>query len=329
MPMKLPRRLFLHALAAEVFALQLICRAAKAQDYPTRPVKLIVPYAAGGPTDVCARLIAQKLSEYFGRQFYVENVAGAGGNIGTAQAAKAPPDGYTVLIAVNSYVINPVLYERVAYDPYDDFEPVTLAVKFSTAFFVHPSLPATSVKEFVSFARANAGKYSFASAGLGTPSHLLGEMFRIAQGLDLVHVPYNGSAPAIASVLAGHTEIGFAALSSAAPFAMEGKLRVLATMSRNRSQALPDVLTIAEAGFPDLDGDGWVGVLVPTGTPKEIAATLNREINLIISQTDTKERLAALGFEPVGTTPEEFAAQLRIEAAKWTKVIQAAKLKAQ
>jgi len=135
--MKLPRRLFLHALAAEVFALQLICRAAKAQDYPTRPVKLIVPYAAGGPTDVCARLIAQKLSEYFGRQFYVENVAGAGGNIGTAQAAKAPPDGYTVLIAVNSYVINPVLYERVAYDPYDDFEPVTLAVKFSTAFFVH------------------------------------------------------------------------------------------------------------------------------------------------------------------------------------------------
>src|SRR5262245_35764698 len=285
MPMKLPRRLFLHALAAEVFALQLVCRtAAKAQDYPTRPVKLIVPYAAGGPTDVCARLIAQKLSEYFGRQFYVENIAGAGGNIGTGQTAKPLPHCYTFLIAGNSHVINPMRYERVPYDPYDDFEPVTLAVRFSTAFFVHPSLPATSVKEFVSFARANAGKYSFASAGVGTPSHLLGEMFRITQGLDLVHVPYNGSAPAVASVSGGHTAIGFAALSAAAPLAMEGKLRVLATMSKNRSQALPEVPTIAEAGFPDLDGDGWVGVLVPTGTPKEIAAMLNREINRIISQ---------------------------------------------
>jgi tripartite-type tricarboxylate transporter receptor subunit TctC len=326
--MKLPRKLFLYVLAAEVFALPVACRVAKAQDYPTRPVKLIVPYAAGGPTDVCARVIAQNLSERFGRQFYVENIGGAGGNIGTGQAAKATPDGYTVLIAVNSYVINPMLYESVPYNPYGDFEPVTLAVKFSTAFFVHPSLPAISVKEFVSFARANAGRYSFASAGLGTPSHLLGELFRIAQGLDLVHVPYNGSAPAIASVLAGHTMIGFAALSSAAPFAVEGKLRVLATMSKNRSQAFPDVPTIAEAGFPDLDGDGWVGVLVPARTPKEIAVTLNREINLIISQTDTKERLAALGFDPVGTTSEEFAAQLRIEADKWVKVIRAGNLKA-
>jgi len=327
--MKLPRRLFLYALAAEVFALPLLSRLAKAQDYPTRPVKLIVPYAAGGPTDVCARLIAQKLSEHFGRQFYVENIGGAGGNIGTGQAAKAPPDGHTVLITVNSHVINPVLYERVPYDPYDDFEPVTLAVKFSTAFFVHPSLPVTSVREFVSFARANAGKYSFASAGLGTPSHLLGELFRITQGLDLVHVPYNGSAPAVASVSGGHTAIGFAALSAAAPLAMEGRLRILATMSKNRSQALPEVPTIAEAGFPDLDGDGWVGVLVPAGTPKEIAAMLNREINRIISQTDTKERLAALGFDPVGTTSEEFAAQLRVEADKWGKVIRAANLKAQ
>ena len=326
--MKFPRRLFLHVLAAEVFALPLISSMAIAQDYPTRPVKLIVPYAAGGPTDVWARLVAQKLSGHFGKGIYVENIGGAGGNIGTGQAAKAAPDGYTVLIAVNSHVINPVLYESVPYDPYSDFEPVTLAVKFSTAFFVHPSLPANSVKEFVSFARANAGKYSFASAGLGTPSHLLAEQFRITQGLDLMHVPYNGSAPAIASVLAGHTAIGFAALSSAAPFAMDSKLRVLATMSKNRSQALPDVPTIAEAGFPDHDGDGWVGVLVPARTPKEIVATLNREINLIISQTDTKERLAALGFNPVGTTSEEFAAQLRTEADKWVKVIRAANLRA-
>jgi tripartite-type tricarboxylate transporter receptor subunit TctC len=190
-------------------------------------------------------------------------------------------------------------------------------------------LPANSVKEFVSFARANTGKYSFASAGLGTPSHLLGEQFRITQGLDLVHVPYNGSGPTIASVVAGHTPIGFAALSSAAPFAMEGKLRVLAVMSKKRSQALPDVPTIAEAGFPDLDGDGWVGALVPARTSKEIAATLHREINLIITQPDTRERLAALGFDPVGTTPEEFVTQLQTEAEKWAKVIRAANIKAE
>jgi tripartite-type tricarboxylate transporter receptor subunit TctC len=326
--MKLPRRTLLH-LAAGVVALPAVSRIANAQTYPARPVKLIVPYAPGGPTDVCARLIAQKLSEHLGKQFYVENIAGAGGNIGTGQAAKAAPDGYTVLIAVNSHVINPTLYERVPYDPYNDFEPITLAVKFSTAFFVHPSLPANSVKEFVSFARANTGKYSFASAGLGTPSHLLGEQFRITQGLDLVHVPYNGSGPTIASVVAGHTPIGFAALSSAAPFAMEGKLRVLAVMSKKRSQALPDVPTIAEAGFPDLDGDGWVGALVPARTSKEIAATLHREINLIITQPDTRERLAALGFDPVGTTPEEFVTQLQTEAEKWAKVIRAANIKAE
>jgi len=326
--MKRARRQFLH-LAAGVVVLPAVSRIANAQTYPARPVKLIVPYAPGGPTDVCARLIAQKLSEHLGKQFYVENIAGAGGNVGTGQAAKAAPDGYTALIAVNSHVINPTLYERVPYDPYNDFEPITLAVKFSTAFFVHPSLPANSVKEFVSFARANTGKYSFASAGLGTPSHLLGEQFRITQGLDLVHVPYNGSGPTIASVVAGHTPIGFAALSSAAPFAMEGKLRVLAVMSKKRSQALPDVPTIAEAGFPDLDGDGWVGALVPARTPKEIAATLHREINLIITQPDTRERLAALGFDPVGTTPEEFATQLQTEAEKWAKVIRAANIKAQ
>jgi tripartite-type tricarboxylate transporter receptor subunit TctC len=326
--MKLPRRTLLY-LAAGVVALPAVSRIANAQTYPARPVKLIVPYAPGGPTDVCARLIAQKLSEHLGKQFYVENIAGAGGNIGTGQAAKAAPDGYTVLIAVNSHVINPTLYERVPYDPYNDFEPITLAVKFSTAFFVHPSLPANSVKEFVSFARANTGKYSFASAGLGTPSHLLGEQFRITQGLDLVHVPYNGSGPTIASVVAGHTPIGFAALSSAAPFAMEGKLRVLAVMSKKRSHALPDVPTIAEAGFPDLDGDGWVGALVPARASKEIAATLHREINLIITQPDTRERLAALGFDPVGTTPEEFVTQLRTEAEKWAKVIRAANIKAE
>ena len=319
---------FLHLAAGAA----LLCAApplARAQNYPARAVKLLVPYAPGGPTDVCARLIAQKLSEHLGSQFYVENVGGAGGNIGTGQAAKAASDGYTVLIAVNSHIINPTLYERVPYDPYRDFEPVTLAVTFSTAFFVHPSLPANSVTELISLAKAHPGKYSFASPGLGTPSHLLGEQFRITQGLDLVHVPYSGSGPTIASVVAGHTPIGFAALSSVAPFVKEGKLRALAAMSKNRSPALPEAPTIAEAGFPGLDGDGWIGALVPAGTPKEIVATLHREINGIIAQPAVKERLVALGLEPVGTTPDEFASQLRSEAEKWAKVIRAANIKPQ
>jgi len=326
--MKLPRRRFLH-LAVGAAALPTMSRLAMAQTYPTRPVRMIVPYAPGGPTDVFARLIVQKLSEHFGKQFYVENVGGAGGNIGTGQAAKAAADGYTALISVNSHVIKPTLYARVPYDPHKDFDPVTLAVSFSTGLFVHPSVPANSVKELVALAKANAGKYSFASPGLGTPSHLLGEQFRITQGLDLVHVPYSGSGPTIASVVAGHTLIGFAALSSAAPFAKEQKLRVLAVMSPKRSQALPDVPTIAEAGFPDLDGDGWIGALMPARTPKEIVATLHSEISRIIAQPATKERLTVLGLDPVGSTPEQFDAQLRREAEKWVKVIRAGNLKAE
>lgn len=325
--MTLRRRQFLRLTAATIASV-VLPRLAGAQAYPDRPVKLIVPYAPGGPTDVAARLIAQELSERLGKQFFIENIAGAGGNIGTGQAAKAPPDGYTVLIAVNSHVINPTLYDKVPYDPYRDFDPVTLAVTFSTAFMINPSVPANSVTEFVAYAKANTGKLSFASSGVGTPSHLLGEQFHITQNLDMVHVPYNGSGPAIASVVAGHTPIGFAALSSAAPFVKDGKLRVLATMSRKRSQALPDVPTIAEAGFPGLDGDGWIGALVPAGTPKEIAGLLHREINAIIARPAIKARLATLGLDPVGSTAAEFATLMKAEAEKWAKVIRAAGLKA-
>jgi tripartite-type tricarboxylate transporter receptor subunit TctC len=325
--MTLQRRRFLR-LAAAGAMLPLFPELGAAQAYPDRPVKLIVPYAPGGPTDVAARLIAQELSERLGKQFFVENVGGAGGNIGTGQAAKAAPDGYTVLIAVNSHVINPTLYDTVPYDPYKDFDPVTLAVTFSTAFMINPSVPANSVAEFVAYAKANTGKLSFASSGVGTPSHLLGEQFHITQNLDLVHVPFNGSGPAIASVVAGHTPIGFAALSSAAPFVNDGKLRVLATMSQKRSEALPQVPTIAEAGFPGLDGDGWIGALMPAGTSKDIVSLLHREINGIIAKPAIKARLAVLGLDPVGTTPEEFATLMKAEAEKWAKVIRAAGLKA-
>jgi tripartite-type tricarboxylate transporter receptor subunit TctC len=326
--MRLPRRKFLH-LAAGFAALPALSGIAKAQSYPTRPVRVIVPYSPGGPTDVCARFIAQKLSDVLGKQFYVENIAGAGGNIGTGQAARAAADGYTILITVNSYVINPTLYDKVPYDVLRDFEAVTLAAIFPSAMMVNPSVPAKTVQELVALIKANPNKYSFASPGFGTPSHLLGEQFRVAAGLDLVHVPYGGSGPVITSVVAGNTPIGFAALSAAVPQIEDGKLRALAVMSKHRSKALPDLPTIAEAGYPELDGDAWVGVLMPAGTPKDIVTLLHREIVKLIALPDMQERLATLGLEPVGDSPEEFSAQMKVEMEKWAKVIRAAKIKAQ
>jgi tripartite-type tricarboxylate transporter receptor subunit TctC len=321
------RRQFLKLGAAT--AVGLAAPAAWSQAYPARPVRVIVTFAPGGPTDVAARLIAQKLSESLGRQFYVENVAGASSNIGTAQAAKAQPDGYTLLITVNNLVINPPLFGNVSYDPYKDFDPVALAVGFSSAFAIHPSVPARSVSELVNHIKANPGKLSFASPGLGTPSHLLGEQFKVTLGLDLVHVPYNGSGPAITATVAGHTPICFASLSTAVPQAKEGKLWVLAVMSKNASPSLPEAPTIAAAGYPGLDGDGWVGALLPAGTSKDIVALLNREIVRIIALPDVKERFATLGLDPVGGTPDDFARQLRAEGEKWAKVIRAANIKAQ
>jgi tripartite-type tricarboxylate transporter receptor subunit TctC len=295
--------------------------------YPAKPVRVIVPFAPGGPTDVCARLIAQKLSESLGRQFYIENIVGAGGNIGTGQAAKAAADGYTILITVNSHVMNPLMYDRVPYDPYKDFDPVTLAATFGSVLAVNSSVPATTVKDLVTLIRAGSVKYSYGSPGVGTPSHLVGEQFRLSLGLDLVHVPYGGGGPAIASVAAGHTPISFAGVSAAAPQAKDGKLRILALMSKTRSPLLPEVPTIAEAGYPDLDGDGWVGILVPAGTSKEIVDLLQREVVRTIALPETTERLATLGFQPMGTAPEEFATHMKLEAGKWGKVIRSANIK--
>jgi tripartite-type tricarboxylate transporter receptor subunit TctC len=221
--MKLPRRKFLQ-LAAGAAALPALSRIARAQAYPTRPVRSIVAFAPGGVTDTFARLMTQKLSEHLGQQFFVENIAGATGNIGTGQAARAAPDGYTLLFAFSSYVVNPTLFNKVPYDPYKDFEPVTLAVSSTTVLTVHPAVPAKSVRELVALIRANAGKYSFASAGAGTQAHLAGEKFRLSLGLDLVHVPYNGGGPAIAAVVGGHTPIGFSSPAASIPQIKEGNV---------------------------------------------------------------------------------------------------------
>jgi tripartite-type tricarboxylate transporter receptor subunit TctC len=326
--MKLPRRTFLR-LAVGAAVLPAVSRIAWAQAFPTRPVRVIVPFAPGGPTDIFARLITPKLSDALGKQFYVENIAGASGNIGTGQVARATPDGHTLLMNVNSFVINPSFFDKVPYDPYKDFEPISLAVRSTTLLSVNPSVPAKTIQDLVSLIRANPGKYNFSSGGVATQAHLTGELFRLSLGLDLVHVPYNGGGPSVASTVAGHTPILFSPPAQAIPYVTAGSLRALAVTSKMRAQILPDVPTMAESGYPDVEGDQWVGVFAPAGTAKEIVATLNREIVKAIAQPTMKERLATLGFEPVGSTASEFAAQIRTDTAKWAKVIRAANIKAE
>lgn len=302
---------------------------ARAQSaFPSRPVRVIVPFAPGGVTDVVARLISGKIGEQLGRQFYVENIAGGSGNVGMGQAARAVPDGYSVLTAFSSLVINPALFERIPYDPVNDFDPVSLAVTSTTVIVVNTDLPVSNIKELVTLIRANPGKYSYASAGTGTTSHLAGEQFRLALAPDLVHVPFGGGAPAMASTVAGHTPIGMAAPAVAASLVNDGKLRALAVASKTRTQTLPNVPTMAESGYPGIEGDSFVGFVVPAGTPKDIVALLNREIVKSLATPEMKERQAALGNDLVGSTPDEFGQRIRAELATWAKVIKAANIKA-
>ena len=320
------RRRFLHLLAGAA-ALSAAPGGARAQTWPTRPVRIIVPFQPGGSTDIFARLAAQKLTEHFGKQFYVENIAGATGNVGTAQAARAAPDGHTLLIAFSSYVVNPTLFAKLPFDPDKDLVPVTLAVSAPNLVTVNPSLPARNLKELVALIKSNPGKYTYTSGGVGTQGHLLGEMLRLSQALDIVHVPFNGAAPAIASAMADHTPIAWSTIASAAQALETGQLRPLAVASKRRSQLLSDVPTTAEAGYPDIQGDSWVGLLAPAGTPNEIIGAVQREIAAIIALPEVKERLPTLGFEAVASTPEEFAIRIKVETEMWGKVIRAANIK--
>jgi tripartite-type tricarboxylate transporter receptor subunit TctC len=312
-----------------VLALLMSVRAAFAQDYPTRPVKVIVPFAPGGVTDVMGRLLAQKLSETLGQQFYVENHGGAGGNIGTGVAAQAAPDGYTVVVTSSSFLVNPSLNAKVPYDPIKDFTAVTISGVSPNILVVNPSVPAKNVRELIELIRKTPGKNNFASAGIGTTPHLSGELFRLSLDLDMVHVPFNGAGPALQSTIAGHTPVAFTGLPSAVPHVQQGTLRGLAVTSASRSSALPEIPTMAEAGVPGQEAETLLLVLVPAGTSSAIVALLNREIGKVLNLPDTRQKLAGFGFDPVGTSPEQSAARIKQEIPRWAKVIRDAKIEPQ
>ena len=301
--------------------------AALAQPYPSKPIKMIVPFAAGGPTDVIARVVAQKLSEAWGQQVVTENMPGAGGNTGVALAAKAPPDGYTILVVSTGFLVNPSMYARVPYDPIKDFSPVTLVAASPNVVFVNPAVPATSLKELIDVIKANPGKYSFSQPATGSTPHLAGELFKLRYAPDLVMVPFPGAAPAVSATLGGHTPIGFTALPPAMSNIKEGKLRGLALLATKRSPFLPDVPTNAEAGVPDLESDTLTGIVAPAGTPKELIDKWRNEIAKMVAAPDVKQRLEALGFVPVANTPEAFGERIKAEIEKWGKIVRAAKLR--
>jgi tripartite-type tricarboxylate transporter receptor subunit TctC len=326
--MSIARRQFL-SVAAGALALPSRPRGALAQAYPARPVKVLVPVGAGGANDTSTRLIMQKIADSLGQSFYVENMVGAGGNIAMGAAARAAPDGYTAISVATSFVINSSLYARVPYDPVKDFAPVSLMCSTATLIAIHPSVPASNLKELVAVAKANPGKYTYASAGTGTPAHLAGELFKSAYGLDITHVPFTGGNPAMTSTIGGHTPIIFPALSTAAPYVKAGTLRAIAVMSAKRSALMPDVPTMAEQGASDQEADVIVGLLVPAATSKEIVALLHREIVKALALPDVREKLAVLGFDPVGSMPDEFGSWIKAELPKWAKVIRDSNLKIQ
>ena len=301
--------------------------AASAQNYPSRPVRVVVGFPAGGPTDAIARIVAQKLTDNLGQQFYVENIGGAGGNTAAGQVARVTPDGYTIMAISTGFVVNPSLYAKVPYDPVKDFAPVTLVAVSPNVVVVNPQVAAKTLPELVQLVRDNPGKYSFAGPGVGSTPHLGGELFRLAFQLDLVHVPFTGAGPAIQATVGGHTPIAFTALPPALSAVQSGQLRALGVASTERAAGMPDVPTFAEQGVKDQDADTLTGIVAPAGTPKEIVDLLYREIAKIVAQPDVKERLTVLGFKPVANTPDQFGARIRLEMDKWGKVVRDAKLR--
>jgi len=291
-------------------------------NYPAKQIRVIVPFPAGGPTDAIARAIGQKLSETWGQPVIVDNRPGAGGNIGTELAAKSPADGYTLFIGTVANAINQSLFAKLPFDFVRDFAPVTQNYVTGLILAVHPSLPAHSVKELIALAKAHPGQLSYSSSGVGGTPHLAGELFNSMAGVKMVHVPYKGSAPAMADLLGGHIQLTFDNMLTVLPQVKAGKLRGLAVTMTTRSPLAPELPTVAEAGLKGFEVKSWNGVVVPAGTPKEIIARLNGEIVRILRQPDLREKFLVQGVELVPTTPEEFGAFIKQDIAKWAKVIQ-------
>jgi tripartite-type tricarboxylate transporter receptor subunit TctC len=299
----------------------------QAQTYPTKTVRMVVPYPPGGTTDILTRLISQKLTESWSQQVIVDNRSGASGNIGAEAVVRSAGDGYTLLSASTVHTVNPSLYSKLGYDPLKDFTPITLLAQVANILVVHPSLPVTSVKEFIAFAKKRPGELNFSSAGNGSAPHLTAEMFKTMTGVNIVHVPYKGAPPAMADLLAGHVALTFATAPSAVPHVQSGRLRALGVSSAARIPALPAVPTIAEAGVPGYESIGWNGLVGPAGMPQRIVDRLNADVVRILRVPEVSKRLSDLGLEPRTTTAAEFAAFLKAEVVKWAKVVKDAKVK--
>lgn len=300
-----------------------------AETWPTRPIRFIVPFAPGGGGDVVGRIIGQRMSEQLGKPLIIDNRAGGGGTLGCELAAKAAPDGYTLLLGnVGPIAVGPALYPKLAYDPVRDFAPVTMIASFPNLLVANPGLPFKTVPELVAYAKSRPGTLNFASAGAGTSTHLAGELFKSVAGIDVVHVPYKGGAAAMTDIIAGQVAYYFGTMPSSMPLAKAGKLRALAVTSLTRSPAAPEVPTIAESGYPKFETAAWYGLMFPTGTPREIVARTNAATMSVLALSDIRERLVHEGSEPMGSTPAQFSAYIKAEIAKWSGVVKAANLKA-
>jgi tripartite-type tricarboxylate transporter receptor subunit TctC len=304
--------------------------AAQAQSYPDRPVRILVGFAAGGPTDIAARAVGDRLSELWGKPVIIENLTGAAGNVSAERVAKSAPDGYTLLAAASATIVtNPSLYAKLNFDPVKDFAPITQVCTTPNILVVPNDVPAKTVAELVAHTKANPGKLAFASAGVGTSQHLAGELFKTMAGIDIAHVPYRGIAAAVPDLIAGRITMVFGNISAMQPLFREGKVRALAVTSAKRWPSVPELPTMIEAGFKDFESSAWFALMAPAGTPKEIVDKIHQDTVKVLARADLRERFAALGMEPIGNTPAEFAAVIAAETPQWAKVIKQAGIKAE
>ncbi|MEO7726506.1 MAG: tripartite tricarboxylate transporter substrate binding protein [Burkholderiales bacterium] len=305
-----------------------IAAPAAAQQYPSKPVRFIVPFPPGGPTDIMGRLASQRLTEAWGVQVVADNRAGAGGNIGADLCAKSPPDGYTICMLTVAQSISPSIYPRLPFDPLKDFAPVTLMATLPSLLMVHPSLPVKNVRDLVALAKAKPGMLTYASTGNGTSPHMLMEMFKwLAGGIDLIHVPYKGASPAMIDQISGQIDVAFSTAIAALPFVQQGKVRAIAVSTKDRFSPLPDLPTIEQGGIKGYDGSSWQGVVMPVNTPRDMVMKANAELVKMLKAPDMREKILLQGGIAVGNSPEEFAAFMKSETDKWAKVAKAAKVR--